>query len=86
MNVLYLHHQTKTKNMKTLHSIQLATKNNKKNGFYLYIPIVKIGNDFYRCKSIKTKNIIKACDLDVNYVEITSLILPIYYNVNNISL
>ena len=33
----------------------LLTKNNTKNGFYLYAPIVEIKGRYFICKSIKTK-------------------------------
>ena len=37
----------------------LISKNNVKNGFYLYSPIVKIEGDYWFCDSIKTRQPVK---------------------------
>jgi hypothetical protein len=39
--------------------VNLISKNNKKNGFYLYRPIVEYNGDYYWCESIKANKAIK---------------------------
>ena len=37
----------------------LISKNNTKNGFYLYAPIVKLNGEYFFCESIKTEQPVK---------------------------
>jgi hypothetical protein len=49
--------------------LDLISKNNKKNGFYLYVPIVEKNGEFFWCESVKTNKPIKTlnqCELKIN--------------------
>jgi hypothetical protein len=63
--------------------LQLISNNNKKNGFYLYSPIVKIDNEYFRCESIKTDKPIKA--ISESILKVQKLIEPKYYLANGIN-
>ncbi len=57
----------------------LVSKNNKRTGMYLYIPVVKVGNEYFRADSIVKK---KPTQIDVvSQNEITGLkkIEPNFY-------
>ena len=42
--------------------LNLMSKNNVQNGFYLYRPIVMIDGNFFFCESIKTNSVINTVD------------------------
>lgn len=50
--------------MKNLVKTNLSSKNNVKNGFYLYCPIVEINGEYFYCESIKTKQPVKTFNSD----------------------
>lgn len=62
--------------------MDLISKNNKKNNFYLYIPIVKKDNKFFKCKSIKSEQPIRTYPTDK--LIITNEILPEFYKANRL--
>lgn len=62
--------------------LNLLTKNNKQNGFYVYSPIVKIDGKYYYCESIKSSSKLKISD--INPV-IKRQIQPQFYAANGIS-
>ena len=64
--------------------IELMSKNNKQRGSYLYMPIVLIEGEYYRCSCIKTDKVIKKSDVELNTLSVTSKILPEYYAANGI--
>jgi len=42
--------------------LNLMSKNNVKNGFYLYRPIVIIDGKYFFCESIKSNSVLKTVD------------------------
>jgi len=64
--------------------LQLFSKNNLKNGFYLYCPIVKIEDKFFWCKSIKTNRVTKTSEINTKELQITREIPPEYYEANGL--
>lgn len=64
--------------------LQLNTKNNKKNGFYLYTPIVKKDNLYYWCESIKTDKVLKPQDVSIEDLKIRREIPKEFYAANGI--
>lgn len=67
-----------------IHSVNLMSKNNKENGFYLYNVIFKIGDKYFRSKSIKSDRILSKKDINTKDLEIQSEIDEKYYDANNI--
>jgi hypothetical protein len=62
--------------------INLMSKNNVKNGFYLYRPIVEIDGKFYFCESIKTSSPMK--DIDKYTLKVTREIPSEFYKANGL--
>ncbi len=60
-------------------SVYLASKNNKKRGSYFYQPVALLNGVYYRCKPIKTNAPIKASDIPVANVTLSSIIKPENY-------
>lgn len=67
-----------------IHSVNLMSKNNQQNGFYLYNVILKIGDKYFRSKSIKSDRVLNKKDINVKDLEIQSEIGEQYYEANNI--
>lgn len=67
-----------------VYKLQLNSKNNRKNGFYLYTPIVYGGGSYYWCESIKSDKVLKVKDVNVYSLVITREIPKEYYNANEI--
>jgi len=65
-------------------NIQLVSKNNKKNGIYLYRIVVKKDGLYYFCGSIMNDGPIKAKDIDVNSLVIGREIPKEFWEVNGI--
>lgn len=65
--------------------LDLISKNNIKNGFYLYIPIVKVENKYFWCESIKSKNTLKTDKVSITELKITKEIPEIFYKANGIN-
>ncbi|MFA5299493.1 MAG: hypothetical protein WC389_14990 [Lutibacter sp.] len=65
--------------------LDLISKNNIKNGFYLYIPIVKIENCFYWCESLKVKTVLKPQDVSIKDLKITRIIPKEFYKANELN-
>jgi len=65
--------------------LDLYSKNNKKNGFYLYTPIVFGGGSYYWCESIKSDKVLKANEVNVYSLVIKREIPKEYYIANGIS-
>lgn len=70
--------------MTTIVKLDLISKNNLQRGSYHYSPIVKIGDDFYWCKSLITKSVIKAKDIDVNDLVIERIIPTMFHEANGL--
>jgi len=64
--------------------LDLISKNNKKNGFYLYVPIVLIRGDYYRCNTIKSIVVLRKEDVNIDGMITTSCISPEYYEANGL--
>lgn len=64
-----------TNSEKEIVRIELLTKNNIKNGFYLYRPIVKIDGINYACLSIKVNKVTVKNDIDLGSLKVTSKIV-----------
>ncbi len=64
--------------------LDLISRNNKQNGWYMYCPIVKSEGKYYRCKSIKSNCILKKENVNVKAFIISSEITPEFYAINNI--
>lgn len=62
----------------------LMSKNNKDRGSYFYTPIVKIGNDYFRCRHIRATHPLKKADIDISYLQVSSKIQPEYYEANGL--
>lgn len=62
--------------------LDLITKNNKQNGFYIYSPIVKIGESYHWCETIKSENILKLKNVDISKLIIKREI-PKEYHIAN---
>lgn len=71
-------------NVMELIKLDLASKNNVQNGFYLYIPIVKVGGSYFRCNSIKSDKVLKANDISIESLVISKEIEPKFYEANGI--
>ncbi len=64
--------------------LDLMSKNNKQRGSYLYMPIVLIEGEYFRCKSIKSHFVIRKQDVSLSQIYPTSKILPEHYEVNGL--
>ena len=64
--------------------IKNYVKNGSKLGFYLYIPIVKIENEFWTCETIKSKTILKKNTVDMSLIIPKRIIEPQFYNANGL--
>lgn len=68
--------------MKELIKLQLIASFNK--SVYVYSPIVKSENKYYRCKSIKRERPTKTKDIDANILVLSTEINSQYYAANNL--
>ena len=68
----------------TLVKLDLMSKNNQKRGTYLYVPIVWLNNEYYRCSAIHSTSILKKSQVKESDIHITSKILPEFYAANNL--
>jgi len=64
--------------------IDLASKNNKQNGFYLYIPIVEVNGKYFWCESIKTNRVMTVKDIEPCSLFIKREIPQQFYKANGI--
>lgn len=59
-------------------------KNGKQLGFYLYMPIVAVNDEFFWCESIKSRTILKPKDIDVNNLVVKRLIPQEFHEPNGL--
>jgi len=62
----------------------LQTKNNKRNGIYLYSPIVEINGRYFYCESIKANKVLKQDQINISTIKPTREIQPQYYQANGL--
>jgi len=62
----------------------LITKNNIKNGFYIYKPIVEVDGKFWFCESIKVSSPINENNIHDYQLKITREIQPEFYSANSL--
>lgn len=64
--------------------LDLMSKNNRQRGSYLYMPIVLIDGEYFRCKSILSQFVLRKEDISLSQVYPTSKITPEYYEANGL--
>jgi hypothetical protein len=69
-----------------LFKLDLVSRGKVAGKHYYYIPIVKIGNDYFRCQLLKTTQTLKKDKFDISGLKPESLIKPKYYKANGIKL
>ena len=64
--------------------LDLMSKNNRQRGVYLYVPIVCIDSDYYRCMPIRSKTILKKSQVKELDLLPASIIEPQFYDANRL--
>lgn len=68
-----------------LFKLTLISKNNKRTGIYLYRPIIKVGDKFFWCGSIKTRQPIKKTEITPSMLVMDREIPKQFYQANGIN-
>jgi hypothetical protein len=61
-------------------------KNAKKIGYQIYLPIVKINNDYFFCEGIKSTKKLNINNIDILQIKPKKIIEKKYYKINNINI
>jgi hypothetical protein len=65
-------------------SLSLMSKNNRKTGKYLYLPVVEIDNSYYYCECILSSSPITKKDVVMSMIKVKREIQPQFYLANGI--
>lgn len=80
-----LEKKLENKSRMTIVKLDLISKNNRKNGIWLYMPIVEKDGRYYRCESILSRDgTLKKDQVNPETVKVTSEIKPEYYAANGL--
>lgn len=68
----------------TLFKLQLISKNNKRRGSYLYMPIVEDNGKYYFCESVKSSAVLNKKDVNISSIKVRREIPEQFYAANGI--